>query len=84
MFDGSGDDDDEEETDSNLGSDSGDCTLGTKGTEEEFPGPLLNEGTGDTILPPHPAQKAPSSTGAEARMDNEDRIPWENRCKGTQ
>ena len=78
------DDDDGEETDSNSGMDSGDCTRGTMGTEEESPCPCLNKGTGDTILPPHPAQKAPSLTGAEARMDKLDKIPWENRCKGTQ
>ena len=84
--DGGPDDDDgeEEETDSKSGSDSLDCTLETMGTEEEFPCPSLNEGIGDTILPPHPAQNAPSLTGAEARTDRLDRTPWENRCKGTQ
>ena len=82
---GPDDDDGEEgETDSKSGRDSLDCTWGTTGTEEESPCPFLNEGIGDTILPPHPAQKAPSLTGAEVRMDSEDRIPWENRCKGTQ
>ena len=78
------DNDDEEETDSKSGMDSGDCTLATMGTEEESPCPSLNAGTEETILPPHPAQKAPSLTGAEARTDSEDRIPSENRCKGTQ
>ena len=84
--DGGPDDNDgeEEETDSKSGRDSLDCTLETMGTEEESPGPVLSEGTGETILPPHPAQKAPSLTGAEARTDNEDKTPWENRCKGTQ
>ena len=78
------DDDDEEETDSNSGRDSGDCVLGTTREEGACPDPSPNEATEDTTLPPHPAQKAPSSTGAEARMDNEDKTPWENRCKGTQ
>ena len=84
--DGGPDDDDggEEEMDSKSGRDSWDCTRETIGREEECPGPLLNEGIGDTILPPHPAQKAPSLTGAEARMDKLDRTPWENCCKGTQ
>ena len=78
------DDDEEEETDSNSGRDSGDCTPGTTKEEGACPDPSPNEGTGDITLPPHPAQKAPSSTGAEARMDNDERTPWENRCKGTQ
>ena len=78
------DDNDEEETDSNSGRDSGDCTLGTTREEGACPDPSPNEVTEDITLPPHPAQKAPSSTGAEARMDNDERIPWENRCKGTQ
>ena len=78
------DDDDDEETDSKSGRDSGDCTLGTTEEEGACPCPSPNEATEDIILPPHPAQKAPSSMGAEARMDNEDRTPWENRCKGTQ
>ena len=77
-------DDEEEETDSKSGRDSGDCTLGMTRGEEACPGPSPSGGIGDTILPPHPTQKDPSLTGAEARMDNEDRIPWENRCKGTQ
>ena len=78
------DDDDEEETDSKSGRDSGDCTLGMTEEEGACPDPSPNEVTEDIILPPHPAQKAPSSMGAEARMDNEDKTPWENRCKGTQ
>ena len=82
---GPDDDDDEEgETDSRSGRDSLDCTLGMMGTEGESPCPSLNEGIGETILPPHPAQNAPSLTGAEARMDKLDKTPWENRCKGTQ
>ena len=78
------DDDEEEETDSKLGRDSEDCTLGTTKEEGACPDPSPNEATEDIILPPHPAQKAPSSTGAEARTDKEDKTPWENRCKGTQ
>ena len=78
------DDDDEEEMDSKSGRDSGDCTPGTTWTGVEFLCPYLNEATEDITLPPHPAQKAPSSTGAEARTDNEDKTPWENHCKGTQ
>ena len=82
---GPDDDDDEvEEMDSKSGRDSGDCTLGMTEGEGELPCPSLNEGTGETIRPPHPAQKAPSWTGAEARTDKLDRTPWENRCKGTQ
>ena len=80
----SDDDEEEEETDSKSGRDSGDCTLGTTKEGGACPDPSPNEVTDDIILPPHPAQKAPSSTGAEARMDNEDKTPWENRCKGTQ
>ena len=78
------DDDDEEETDSNSGRDSGDCTLGMTKEEGACPDPSPSEATEDITLPPHPAQKAPSSTGAEARTDSEERTPWENRCKGTQ
>ena len=78
------DDEEEEETDSNSGRDSGDCTLGTTKEEGACPDPSPNEATEDIIQPPHPAQKAPSSTGAEARTDNDERTPWENRCKGTQ
>ena len=78
------DDGEEEETDSKSGRDSSDCTLETMGMEGELPCPTLTEGIGEIIQPPHPAQKAPSLTGAEARTDNEDKTPWENRCKGTQ
>ena len=78
------DDDEEGETDSNSGSDSLDCTRGTMREEGGFPGPVLTKGIGETILPPHLAQKAPSLTGAEARRDRLDKTPWENRCKGTQ
>ena len=78
------DDDEEEETDSKSGRDSGDCTPGTTEEEGACPDPSPNEATEDITLPPHPAQKAPSSTGAEARTDNAERTPWENRCKGTQ
>ena len=78
------DDDEVEETDSNSGRDSGDCTLGTTQEEGGSLGPSLNEGKGDTTLPPHPAQKAPSWTGAEARTDKLDKTPWENCCRGTQ
>ena len=78
------DDDDEEETDSNLGRDSEDCILGTTREEGACPCPSPNEATEDITLPPHPPQKEFSSTGAEARTDNDERTPWENRCKGTQ
>ena len=78
------DDEEEEETDSRPGRDCEDCTLGTIEVGGACPDPSLNEATEDIILPPHPAQKAPSSTGAEARTDNDERTPWENRCKGTQ
>ena len=70
--------------DSKSGRDSGDCTLATTGKVGGLPCPSRTKGKGDTILPPHPAQKAPSLTGAEARTDKLDKIPWENRCKGTQ
>ena len=78
------DDDEEEETDSKSGRDFGDCTLGTTKEEGACPCPSPNEATEDIILPPHPPQKECSSTGAEARMDSDDKTPWENRCKGTQ
>ena len=78
------DDDEEEETDSKSGRDSEDCTLGMTKEEGACPDPSPNEATEDIILPPHPAQKAPSSTGAEARTDSDDKTPWENCCKGTQ
>ena len=84
--DGGPDDDDVEEgeTDSKLGRDSLDCTWETMGMEEESPCPFPNEVIGEIIRPPHPAQNTPSLTGAEARTDKLDKIPWENRCKGTQ
>ena len=78
------DDDDEEETDSKSGRDSGDCTPGTTEGGGACPDPSPNEATEDITLPPHPPQKECSSTGAEARTDNAERTPWENRCKGTQ
>ena len=78
------DDDEEEETDSNSGRDSWDCTPGTTKEEGACPDPSPNAATEDITLPPHPPQKECSSTGAEARMDNDDKTPWENRCKGTQ
>ena len=78
------DDDEEEETDSKPGRDSGDCTLGTTKEEGACPCPSPNEATEDITLPPHPPQKEFSSMGAEARMESDDKTPWENRCKGTQ
>ena len=84
--DGGPDDDDseEEETDSNSGRDSEDCTRVRTETEGGLLCPTLTEGTGEIILPPHPAQNDPSLMGAEARTDKLDKTPWENRCKGTQ
>ena len=78
------DDDSEEEIDSNSGRDSVDCIWETTGMEEESLCPFLTEEIGEIIRPPHPAQNAPSLTGAEARTDKLDKTPWENRCKGTQ
>ena len=74
----------EEETDSNSGSDSEDCIQEMTGTEVKPPCPSLLAGIGEIIRPPHPAQNAPLLTGAEARTDKLDRTPWENHCKGTQ
>ena len=78
------DDEEEGETDSKPGRDSGDCTRGTIPEEGACPCPSPNEATEDITLPPHPPQKECSSIGAEARTDKDERTPWENRCKGTQ